>query len=244
MVSAWLAMCAGWIASAMRPWLGCWDGACLGVRGTPLCRDVACLCAAPQAGSMTLPVGRKSVLEAVHASEQTPSGELEFKVLAVSSATELSGVSTAPVAGFLHVYVHTPGVFVSLGVWAHVLGACVALAWPKWTVWCAHTCHLHFRLFVLAPWVQDEGEHGGGDVDGPGTLCHCAALSILAVVQDFLDGVGGLGEGPPVRLVVGLPPHPAPLFSLPLPLHVWDVCGDPKCTTSRPTKCTCAARVV
>jgi hypothetical protein len=116
MVSAWLAMCAGWIASAMRPWLGCWDGACLGVRGTPLCRDVTCLCAAPQAGSMTLPVGRKSVLEAVHASEQTPSGELEFKVLAVSSATELSGVSTAPVAGFLHVYVRTPGVFVSLGV--------------------------------------------------------------------------------------------------------------------------------
>jgi hypothetical protein len=162
---------------------------------------------------MTLPVGRKSVLEAVHASEQTPSGELEFKVLAVSSATELSGVSTAPVAGFLHVYVHTPGVFVSLGVWAHVLGACVALAWPKWTVWCAHTCHLHFRLFVLAPWVQDEGEHGGGDVDGPGTLCHCAALSILAVVQDFLDGVGGLGEGPPVRLVVGLPPRTPHPFS-------------------------------
>ncbi len=63
---------------------------------------------AHQAGSMTLPVGRKSVLDAVHASEQTPGVDLELAILAVSLATDLAGVPNAPVAGFLHVCVPMP----------------------------------------------------------------------------------------------------------------------------------------
>ncbi len=51
---------------------------------------------------MTLPVGRKSVLEDVRASEQSPGSDLEYTIVGVSSATDIGSVASAPVAGFLH----------------------------------------------------------------------------------------------------------------------------------------------
>ena len=56
---------------------------------------------------MTLPVGRKSVLDPVRASEQSPGPDLDFCILGVSSATDLASVPSASTAGFVHVYVPT-----------------------------------------------------------------------------------------------------------------------------------------
>jgi hypothetical protein len=59
------------------------------------------LCAQPS--SMTLPVGRKSVLEAVRATEKPILLDLESCILGVSLAADVASVPSACVAGFVHV---------------------------------------------------------------------------------------------------------------------------------------------